>query len=86
MSIKYRKTRAVLADVCTVEEAEGLLEWLTATPKAKVDLAAASHLHMAVLQALLATRPRVVAPPKDEFLARWVMPILEPENQGEVST
>ena len=81
MPIKYRKARAVLADVCTVEEAEGLLEWLATTPKAKVDLAAASHLHMAVLQALLAMRPSIVAPPKDEFLARWVMPVFEQETR-----
>ena len=86
MPIEYRGGRAVLTDVCTVEEAEGLLEWLTKTPKAEVDLAAAGHLHTAVLQVLLAVQPRIAAPPADGFLSRWVAPALEPNPEGEAST
>ena len=62
---------------CGVEEALALLEQLAVPQPPGVDLRACTHLHTALLQVLAACRPRVVAPPEDAFLARWLMPLLE---------
>lgn len=62
---------------CGVEEALALLEQLAGLPPPGVDLRACTHLHTALVQVLAACRPRVVAPPDDAFLARWLMPLLQ---------
>ena len=61
---------------CPVEAAEALLGLLQAHPAAPVDLGAASALHTAVLQVLLAWRPVVAVPPEDPFARRWLLPLL----------
>ncbi|MGL4604896.1 MAG: hypothetical protein ACRCU9_12190 [Iodobacter sp.] len=80
MPVQYSKQQAILSGICTVEEAEPLLAWLIAHPKGGVSIKEADHLHMAVLQALLALRPRITAPAEDAFFARYVMPCLMPEE------
>ena len=50
MAIEYKKNQALFRDVVSVEEAEGLLEWLQKKPSAKVDFSACAHLHPANLQ------------------------------------
>lgn len=70
MPVQYKKTVAQLTGSCTVEEAEGLVEWLAANPRGRVNLRDCEHLHTAVLQVLLALRPPVSAPPADAFIAR----------------
>jgi len=37
MPIEFKKNRAIFRDEATVEEAEGLLEWLQTRPSAKAD-------------------------------------------------
>ncbi|CAK0767440.1 conserved hypothetical protein [Gammaproteobacteria bacterium] len=71
MPIQFRKNLAVLDDLCTVEEAEGLLQWLQSHTKAKVNLKDCKHLHTAVLQVLMAVHPPITAWPEDPDLARW---------------
>jgi len=78
MSIEYIKKTARLAEFVSVEEAEGLLEWLQANPKGKVDLAACTHLHAANLQVLMAAKPNIAAWPEDVDLALWLKGALEP--------
>lgn len=68
-------------EVCTIEEAEGLLTWLREHPDGAVDLAACTHLHTALCQLLLAARPALLQPPGDPFLRQWVLPLLT--NHGE---
>jgi hypothetical protein len=46
----------VFRDAVSVDEAEGLLEWLQKNPAARIDLSACAHLHPANLQVLMATR------------------------------
>ncbi|MER2494306.1 hypothetical protein [Catenovulum sediminis] len=57
---------------CGAEEAEQLLEWLLANPKGQISLESCSHLHTAVLQVLMAFRPKICAPsltmPLDKLL------------------
>jgi hypothetical protein len=78
MSIEYMKKTARLTAFVSVEEAEGLLEWLQANPKGKVDLAGCTHLHAANLQVLMAANPNIDAWPEDADLARWLKGALEP--------
>jgi hypothetical protein len=69
MGIRTLKKHAVLEGVVGVEDAETLLQWLRGQTKPAVHLGACAHVHGAVLQVLLATQPRLVAPPADPWLA-----------------
>jgi len=69
MPIHYDDTCAVFEDDCAAEEAEALLDWLRSQADATVDLTRCVHLHTAVFQVVIATTPRIIAPPKDQFLA-----------------
>jgi hypothetical protein len=77
MPIEFKKTRAVFRDVVSVEEAEGLLEWLQTRPAAKADLSACSHLHTANLQVLMTARIGISSWPKDVKLRAWLEPALK---------
>lgn len=72
MAIAYDKKKAQFADFVSVEEAEGLLQWLQSNPKGKLNLAACTHLHAANLQVLMAAKPNIVAWPEDDGFARWI--------------
>jgi len=80
MPVNYRKTVAVLEGVCTVEEAEGLLEWLSQHPRGKVKLKRCEHLHSAILQVLMAIKPPISAPPDDPEMAAWLLPAISPPD------
>jgi hypothetical protein len=73
----------VLSGTVTVEDAEPLASWLRDHHKGEVDLSGCTHLHTAALQALLSARPTIAAPPGDEFLLRWVLPMLNPHPGQE---
>lgn len=60
---------AVFAGHCAPEEADGLLEWLRATPGAVADLGECEALHTALVQLLLAARVVLTRPPADPLLA-----------------
>lgn len=70
MSIRYLKKHAALEGLVTVEEAEALSHWLRAQAKPAVHLGKCEQVHAAVLQVLLALRPKLVAPPADRWLAQ----------------
>ena len=72
MPVSYKKNLAQLTDVVSVEDAEGLLEWLLKKPAARVDLSGCTHLHPANLQVLMAAGCAVKALPQDQALAAWV--------------
>ncbi len=72
MPIDFKKKKAFFNDVVGVEEAEGLLQWISDNPGAKVDLKACSHLHSANLQVLMACKPSISAWPQDEGLRVWL--------------
>jgi hypothetical protein len=76
MPIEFQKKSAVFRDIVGVDEAEGLLEWLQKKPKARVDLAACTHLHPANLQVLMAARANVSRWPEDDSLRLWLEPVL----------
>ncbi len=72
MSIEYKKSVATFHEHISVEEAEGLLEWLIKNPKGKINLAACEHLHAANLQVLMAVKPVISAMPNNQDLQMWI--------------
>jgi hypothetical protein len=74
MGIRYMKKQASLEEIVTVEDAEGLLEWLKKQPKPAVNLSKCQHMHAAVLQVLLTCRPAINGAINDPLLARALMP------------
>ena len=72
MAIEYKKKVVVMSDIVSVDDAEGLLEWLQNKPAAKVDLSACTHLHPANLQVLMAAQCRVTHWPQDAGLRTWL--------------
>ena len=77
MTVIYHRKKAVIEGVCTVEEAEDLLQWLIKHPGRNVDLQGAQHLHTAVVQALMALKPGIQGEPKNDFLRSHVVPLLD---------
>jgi hypothetical protein len=69
MAIRYLKKHAALEGQVSVDEAEALGQWLREQPRPAVHLGKCEHVHAAVLQVLLALRPRVNAAPADAWLA-----------------
>ncbi len=76
MPIEFKKNRALFQREVSVEEAEGLLEWLQNRPAAKVDLSQCSHMHTANLQVLMAAKPTIVNWPENPDLRAWLEPAL----------
>ncbi len=72
MSLTYKRDIAHLGGQVTVEDAEGLLNWLLERPAGKVNLRQLEHLHAANLQVLMALRPRISAWPRDPDLNAWL--------------
>jgi hypothetical protein len=76
MPFQFTKNTATAGDSCTVEDAMPLLEYLMSHRTARVDLGQCANLHTAVLQVLLAAKPKIIALPHEAFLARWLSQIL----------
>ena len=70
MAIRYLKKHAALEGHVSVEDAEALAAWLRGHKAPAVHLGKCQQLHAAVLQTLLALRPKVVEPPGDPWLSR----------------
>ena len=68
----------VLAGRCGVEDAAELQRQLLAAPQSTVEWAACESLHSAVIQVLLAARPRMRGAPSNAFLAKYIMPVVRP--------
>ena len=77
MPIEFKKNRAIFRDEVSVEEAEGLLEWLQKRPAAKADLSACNHLHTANLQVLMTAKTVISSWPKNAELRAWLEPVLK---------
>jgi hypothetical protein len=77
MAIQYKKNMTVFTDLVSVDEAEGLLEWLQKKPAARVDLSACTHVHPANLQVLMVAKPVINGWPKDLAFAGWLQSALK---------
>jgi hypothetical protein len=65
-----------LAGTCVNADAEPLLQLLLATPGATVDWRACRGVPTAVVQVLIAARPRLLGPTVDPHLEKWVAPAI----------
>lgn len=65
-----------LEGACPSEDAEVLLQFLTTSAAAHVDLRACESAHTAVVQVLMAANPEFLGPPAGMALRDWVYPIL----------
>jgi anti-sigma factor RsiW len=70
MAIRYTKQHAGLSGQVSAEDAEALARWLGQQAHPAVELKHCEGLHAAVLQVLLALRPRLKSPPPDTRLAQ----------------
>ena len=77
MSVEYKKKSVQLIDDVGVDDAEGLLQWLQANPKATINLSRCTHVHAAVLQVLMAAGMTVTSWPQDSQLDGWLRPALQ---------
>ena len=75
MAFTFTKNTATADGACTVEDALPLLEFFQVHRAAKVDLGPCTQMHTAVLQVLLAVRPKIAVLPREAFLARWLVPL-----------
>jgi hypothetical protein len=69
MPVKFKKNHVSLVGEVVVDDAESLFAWLTSHATAQIDASEASHLHAAVLQAIVASRRPITNMPADPFLA-----------------
>lgn len=75
-----------LTGTCPSADAEPLLQLLLASPRATVDWRDCRGAHTAVIQVLMAARPRLLGPPADARLAEWVAPAMTaPADPGTPS-
>lgn len=66
-----------LHGVCPVDDAEALLRGLLAASKVTVDWRDCVQAHTAVVQILLAARPKLLGPPEGEFLRTHIAPLID---------
>jgi hypothetical protein len=77
MPLTFAEDQVVIDGTCGVEDAMPLLEFLQTHAAATIDMRACSHLHAAGLQVAMATA-RVAHLPDEDFLRRWLTPLLAP--------
>jgi hypothetical protein len=76
MTVRLDHSTIRLEGDCHIEDAEPLLNLLQEKSGRTVDVAVAGHLHTAVLQILLAFRPKVAGSNTDGFFNSWIAPLL----------
>jgi hypothetical protein len=70
----------LLEGSCPSEDAEVLLQQLIAAPAATVDISRCDFAHAAVIQVLMATKPKLLGPAGDHPMWNWVHPLLNPSR------
>ena len=65
-----------LEGACPSEDADALVQLLLTRPGTTVDWRACEAAHSAVIQVLMAAKPRLLGPPSGESLRKWVEPNL----------
>lgn len=65
-----------LEGACPSEDADELVQLLLTNPGTAVDWRGCEAAHSAVIQVLMAAKPRLLGPPSGESLRMWVEPSL----------
>jgi ABC-type transporter Mla MlaB component len=76
MTVRLDHKTIRLEGDCHVEDAEPLLSLLQEADGRAVDVSALGAIHTAVLQVLLAFRPKIAQGNGDSFFNSWIMPLL----------
>jgi hypothetical protein len=77
MTVTVRRDGVIeLSGRCDVEDAEAVQRHLLVAPGSAIEWARCEQLHAAVLQVLLAAKPRLLGVPSSPFLATHVAPLL----------
>lgn len=63
MGIEFEENVAKLLGTISIEETEGLFNWLLETKDAKIDVSQLDHLHTSVFQLLLIFKPNIIGSP-----------------------
>jgi hypothetical protein len=66
----------MLEGACPGEDAEKLLQCLASDPAAIIDIRRCESAHTAVIQVLIAFKPKLLNVPRDNPIWRWVYPSL----------
>jgi hypothetical protein len=76
MSVEVVGDTILITGNATVADAEPLLVALQDDPARPIDLSNAAHVHSAVIQILLALRPRIIGNPAYPFFTTSILPRL----------
>lgn len=77
MTVRLDGQTIYLSGECRVEDAEPLVGLLLGPSLAHVDISGVEGLHTAVIQVLIAFKPKVIGMPAAPFLKDWIIPILQ---------
>ncbi len=83
MTVTQSEDRIRISGAGRIEDAETLVALLRSGRDCIVDLAEAEVLHTAVVQVLLAFRPRMAGVPDDPFFRKWLVPTLTGGDSDE---
>lgn len=89
MPIRYDGQHLVLEGDCDIRDTEELVALLEQHPGEALALADCRRIHTALFQLLWRRRVPVAIPPRDPFIARWLLPWLvssQAEFAGAAST
>jgi hypothetical protein len=76
MTVQMSGGAILLEGICPSEDAEALLQYLSAHPAGAIDWRACESAHTAVIQVLMASRTKLLGPPAGQALRDWVAPAL----------
>lgn len=76
MTVSLHTDTIILSGPCGVEEVEMLVGYLESQPGLFVDLSAATTIHTALWQALMAFRPNLVGTPMSSLVVDRLLPAL----------
>ncbi len=77
MTVRVAGDTIYVEGVGHVAEAEPILSALLEDPSRTIDLSGTTRLHSAVIQLLLALRPRTIGAPADSFQSSYLVALLD---------
>lgn len=84
MTVEFHGDATIaLVGACPIEEAEPLLRHLLDRPHATVDWRGCDSAHAAIIQVVMASGAKLIGPPRDIFLARFVAPVIAENATSE---
>ena len=87
MTVQLQADQTILlGGICPSDDAEALVQLLAASAGALVDWRGCESAHTAVIQVLLAAKPKLLGPPLGAFLRQWVAPLLAPASPERTRT